>query len=303
MPRFSWLLTQKLDTSSLPSRIKALRKVGVPYPEGYENGPAQKELEEQQKKIVENLKTGSIEAEADREIIAALEKLRAERGAVRFLSGTITSPTQRAAIAQFLARFDKIIVLNDLDREVLEEILMTSIDSPYARSRRYFGALGIPLVRGRDFRDSDATTAPGVAIVNETMAARFWPNEDAIGKRFKFFGDNDFTTIIGVAKDSKYNGVAEEPTPFIYQPLLQNYTPQATLHIRAEGDAAPLAGAVRQAPSTRTSRCPSKTKGLATTLSTRNASASPCQSVENRWTRRPCRRSASTTCACWGGSR
>jgi ATP-dependent Clp protease ATP-binding subunit ClpX len=48
-------------------------------------------------------------------------------------------------VPQFLARFDKIIVLNDLDRQVLEEILMTSIDSPYARSRRYFGALGIEL--------------------------------------------------------------------------------------------------------------------------------------------------------------
>jgi cytochrome c oxidase cbb3-type subunit I/II len=76
MPRFSWLLTQKLETSSLPSRIKALRKVGVPYPEGYENGPAQKELEEQQKKIVENLKTGSINAQADREIIAMIAYLQ-----------------------------------------------------------------------------------------------------------------------------------------------------------------------------------------------------------------------------------
>ena len=47
MPRYPWLLTQKLDTTSLPARIKALRKVGVPYPEGYENGPAQKELEAQ----------------------------------------------------------------------------------------------------------------------------------------------------------------------------------------------------------------------------------------------------------------
>jgi macrolide transport system ATP-binding/permease protein len=110
----------------------------------------------------------------------------------------------------------------------------------------YFDTLGIPLVRGRDFARTDADGAPLVVIVNETMAGRFWPGEDSIGKRFKFFGVDDFTTIIGVARDSKYNAVAEEPIPFIYQPLRQNYTPQATLHVRAVGDAAALAPAVRR---------------------------------------------------------
>jgi cytochrome c oxidase cbb3-type subunit I/II len=76
MPRFSWLLSQKLDTTSLPSRIKALRKIGVPYPDGYENGPAQKEITEQQQKIATNLKVGAIEAEPDREIIAMIAYLQ-----------------------------------------------------------------------------------------------------------------------------------------------------------------------------------------------------------------------------------
>jgi putative ABC transport system permease protein len=79
------------------------------------------------------------------------------------------------------------------------------------------------------------------------MAQRFWPGEEAIGKRFKFFGDNDYTTVIGIAKNSKYNGVAEDPIPFIYQPVRQNYTPNATLHIRAAGNAGGLGGAVRAA--------------------------------------------------------
>jgi macrolide transport system ATP-binding/permease protein len=111
----------------------------------------------------------------------------------------------------------------------------------------YLDTLGIPLLRGRDFLDSDATGAPLVVVVNETMAQRFWPGEEAIGKRFKFFGDNDYTTVIGIARNAKYNGVAEDPIPFIYQPVRQNYTPNATLHIRAAGNAGGLGGAVRAA--------------------------------------------------------
>jgi cytochrome c oxidase cbb3-type subunit I/II len=76
MPRYSWLLTQKLDTNSLPSRIKALRKVGVPYPAGYENGDAQKELDEQANRVMLGLKVGLVESEKDREIIALIAYLQ-----------------------------------------------------------------------------------------------------------------------------------------------------------------------------------------------------------------------------------
>ena len=76
MPRYSWLLTQKLDTNSLPARIRALRKTGVPYPAGYENGPANKELDEQAAKIVTNLKVGTVETTPDREIIALIAYLQ-----------------------------------------------------------------------------------------------------------------------------------------------------------------------------------------------------------------------------------
>ena len=110
----------------------------------------------------------------------------------------------------------------------------------------YLDTIGVPLLRGRDFLDTDRTGAPLVVIVNEAMAERFWPGEDAVGKRFKFFGDQDFTTVIGIAKTAKYNAVAEEPTPYIYQPLRQNYSPAATLHVRAATDAAALAPAVRR---------------------------------------------------------
>ena len=76
MPRYPWLLTQTLATNDLPARLSALRKVGVPYPAGYENGQAQKELAKQADTIVANLKTGSVETKPDREIIALIAYLQ-----------------------------------------------------------------------------------------------------------------------------------------------------------------------------------------------------------------------------------
>ncbi len=75
MPPYPWLLKQKLDTSSLPARIRALRKVGVPYAVGYES-EAQKDLETQAKAVVAGLETGMIKAEPDREIIAMIAYLQ-----------------------------------------------------------------------------------------------------------------------------------------------------------------------------------------------------------------------------------
>jgi cytochrome c oxidase cbb3-type subunit I/II len=75
MPRYPWLFTQKLDTTSLPARISALRRVGVPYPAGYES-KAPKELEQQAAKVVGNLAAGLIKAPPDREIIAVIAYLQ-----------------------------------------------------------------------------------------------------------------------------------------------------------------------------------------------------------------------------------
>jgi putative ABC transport system permease protein len=111
----------------------------------------------------------------------------------------------------------------------------------------YFQAIGIPIERGRDFARSDTADSPKVVVINQTMAQQFWKDGDPIGRRFKFFGDDAYTTVIGVAKDSKYNAVGEDPQPFIYEPLAQNYTPAAALHVRAStADAAGLAAIVRR---------------------------------------------------------
>src|SRR5580765_3908041 len=76
MPAYPWLLSQTLDTNSIPPRITALRKVGVPYPAGYEDGPAQKELDAQAAKVVQNLKIGMINTDTNREILAVIAYLQ-----------------------------------------------------------------------------------------------------------------------------------------------------------------------------------------------------------------------------------
>jgi cytochrome c oxidase cbb3-type subunit I/II len=69
-------LTQKYDANSLPSRIKALRKIGVPYPDGYENGDAQKDLAAQANQVVLGLKVGMVNTETNREIVALIAYLQ-----------------------------------------------------------------------------------------------------------------------------------------------------------------------------------------------------------------------------------
>jgi putative ABC transport system permease protein len=74
-------------------------------------------------------------------------------------------------------------------------------------------------------------------VINETMAKKFWPDEDALGKRFKFFGQQNFQQVVGIAKDSKYNFIGEEPTAYIYQPMTQVYQPQVSLFVRSANPA------------------------------------------------------------------
>ena len=110
----------------------------------------------------------------------------------------------------------------------------------------YFETVGIPVQRGRDFGIADAPDSPQVVIVNETMARQFWPDRDAVGQRFHFSGQQQPTEVVGVARDSKYNFIGEDPQPFIYQPLRQVPQAAATVLLRSASPGAAL-GAVRSA--------------------------------------------------------
>ena len=111
-------------------------------------------------------------------------------------------------------------------------------------SSRYLETLGIALVRGRTISEIDRPNTPSAVVINETMAKRFWPDQDAIGKRFKFFGQDNFQQVVGIAKDSKYNFIGEDPTPYIYQATTQVYQPQLSLFVKAPNPQA-IIGTVR----------------------------------------------------------
>jgi macrolide transport system ATP-binding/permease protein len=95
----------------------------------------------------------------------------------------------------------------------------------------YFATLGIPLRSGREFARADDENAPLVAIVNQTMAARYWRDQDPIDRRLQVRGR--WVRVIGVAADSKYESLRENPKPFFYVPLLQDFARGPALYIRS----------------------------------------------------------------------
>ena len=109
----------------------------------------------------------------------------------------------------------------------------------------YFQAVGIPLLRGRDFSRHDTPATPHVAVVNEAAAARFWPGKDSVGMVLRFFGDPNPAEVVGVARNANYQAIGEDPKPFIYLSLSQYYMPAAVLHIRTSGDPERVAAAVK----------------------------------------------------------
>ena len=99
----------------------------------------------------------------------------------------------------------------------------------------YFDTLKMRILRGRAFRDSDDERAPLVAIVNQTMAQRYWPGEDPIGKRMRLStAEGPLVEVVGVAEDGKYVSVSEKQLPYIYVPIKQNFAAMRVLQVRSQ---------------------------------------------------------------------
>jgi putative ABC transport system permease protein len=107
----------------------------------------------------------------------------------------------------------------------------------------------VPLIKGREFGEQDARKAPKVAIVNETLARRYFPDEDPIGKRVTLEDDNptpeSWATIVGVVGDTKPRSLDREPVAETYSPYTQETEPFMALMIRTTADSTKVAAAVR----------------------------------------------------------
>jgi putative ABC transport system permease protein len=117
-------------------------------------------------------------------------------------------------------------------------------------SADYFTTMNIPLVRGRYFTEHDTAEAPGVAIIDETMAKKYWPNEDPLGKRISFEGGQQnprWREIVGIVGHVRSVALEGDSRVQYYVPYAQSPSGGIYLAVRAEGDPNALSGAVRNA--------------------------------------------------------
>jgi len=112
----------------------------------------------------------------------------------------------------------------------------------------YFRTMKTEIVRGRAFTAADNDRSKRVVIVNETFAAKYWPNQDSIGKRIQPTNTSgSWLEVVGIAKTEKYANIIEQPTAFIYLPFAQQEKPQMTLLVESvNADASSLAAPLRE---------------------------------------------------------
>jgi len=106
----------------------------------------------------------------------------------------------------------------------------------------YLATLRTPLLAGRDFNDADSANGDKVAIVNQAFVDRYWPGQQAIGKRVQFSGQ--WRRIVGIIANGKYRRLIYDPTPLILTPLTQRYQSEVTLQVRTSGEPLAMASAI-----------------------------------------------------------
>ena len=109
---------------------------------------------------------------------------------------------------------------------------------------RYFSTLGIPILAGRVFDAADTAKSPGVIVVNQTMAAKYWPKQNPVGKTVHIENGDRQATVVGVVGDIKYSDIDEAPQPFLYYCLTQKYQPGMLLVVRTKGEPSQWMGTI-----------------------------------------------------------
>jgi hypothetical protein len=115
-----------------------------------------------------------------------------------------------------------------------------TVDSDYLR------AIGIALVRGRSFSDSDDDGSLPVAMINEALAREHWPGGNALGLRLQLAGDPTVRQVVGIVKNANYTTLGEAAQPCVYLPLRQNFAGGMVLYVRSQGDPATVLSSVQR---------------------------------------------------------
>jgi predicted permease len=115
-------------------------------------------------------------------------------------------------------------------------------------SPTYFTTIGIPVLAGRDFSATDRADTPQVAIINETLGRRLWPDKSPLGQRFRTGappGTEVVLEVVGIVRDSKYVSVTEDARPAFYRPLSQRFATSVTILAKTIGEPSALLPAVQ----------------------------------------------------------
>ncbi|MEO5897425.1 MAG: ABC transporter permease [Vicinamibacterales bacterium] len=160
----------------------------------------------------------------------------ARRGEIQIAAMTFPSPLEgQNASGSFEVEGHPAANRNQRSRAALSSI-----------SPDYLKTMGIPLLTGRHFTEHDHDPAPAVIIINAAMARKYWPGENAIGKRIRFDETKDqWMTIVGICADSRNMGLDSDPGPLLYMPYPYFTLPFMTLVARSPGGVAAVASAVR----------------------------------------------------------
>lgn len=161
---------------------------------------------------------------------------------VRLLSGLQTAGVTTALPLTGSTSTSVFTIEGRTERTQQEELHVVSPD--------YFRAMGIPLLSGRDFSEQDVEKSPLVVVVSRTLARRYWPEEDAIGKRIKLSGDPEepWRSIVGIVEDIRQTGLENGVTTECYLPYAQdtwNLISTMTLVARSSSDPAGMASRIR----------------------------------------------------------
>ena len=144
--------------------------------------------------------------------------------------------------------FDDVLLLPDHSTVLPKEVSLRT------RLTREI-TLNIPLLRGRDFSDSDQAGPVPVAIINQALAERGWPGQSAMGGKFRLGNDGPVFEVIGVVGNTQYRPQNEAPPPAFYLPLSQQFLPGLSLVVRTDGKPETLLAPLRQISKCRCATC------------------------------------------------